>query len=381
MSSQDSPRTSPEARTAQKAATAPDPNHPDKPDSPTEIHKPSWKYLAKKSWHEFNRDQCTDLAAALTYYSVLAIFPALLALISLLGIFGQGQSTVTGALDALSTVVPSDSLSTIRPILEEMVKTNAAGFALVTGLLGALWSASGYVGAFARAMNRIYEVDEGRPVWKLRPQQLGITLILLLGAALVAVGLVVSGDVARVIGSTIGLGDQAVTIWNYAKLPVMLIIVVGMVALLYWATPNVRQPSFRWISLGATVAILIWILASAGFGFYVANFGSYNKTYGALAGVIVTLLWLWITNLALLLGAELDCELERARQLQTGIRAEETLQLPPREASGVEKKVEKREELVQEGRLIRLDAEKSGATPPSESSDSSASTSASRSED
>ena len=215
-----------------------------------------------------------------------------------------------------ASVVPSDAMNLLRQPIEQLVQSPSAGVALITGALAALWSASGYVGAFGRAMNRIYEIDEGRPVWKLRPLQLVLTLAGLLLAAAVALMLVVTGPVAEAVGNAIGAGSVAVTVWNIAKWPVILVCVVLAVAVLYYATPNVKQPKFRWISVGAAFAILIWIVASVLFGLYVANFGSYNKTYGTLAGVIVFLLWLWITNLALLFGAELDAELERGRQLQ-----------------------------------------------------------------
>ena len=349
---------------AEKTDTAPHPDDPRKPDEVSEIRKPSWKYTAKAAVREFMRDQCTDLAAALTYYSVLAIFPGLLALVSLLGIFGQGEDTVNGMLELGAGVLPAEVLDQIRPVVDQMVNTPAAGLALVVGLVGALWSASGSVNAFGRAMNRVYDIDEGRPIWKLRPVFLALTLAILLLISLVMVALVVTGPVARWVGDLIGLGDTAVAVWDIAKLPAVLIIVGVIVAMLYHFTPNVRQPRFRWLSVGAAVAILAWVVASAGFGFYVGNFGSYNKTYGALAGVIVFLLWLWITNLALLLGAEVDAELERARQLQAGIEAEETLQLPPRDDSGSKKKAAKLEESIEEGRRIRLDAESAQAGDP-----------------
>lgn len=353
-----------EGTSVTKAQTAPDPDDPRKPDSPDDLRKPSWKYLLSKAFHEFNRDQCTDIAAALTYYAVLALFPALLALISLLGVFGEGQRTVNALLDMVGGFVPEASLNEIRPVIDSMVNSQAAGFALITGLLGALWSASGYIGAFGRAMNRMYEVDEGRPIWKLRPLFLLLTLIIVAMVALVLLGLVVSGPVAQTVGEVIGLGSTAVTLWNWAKWPIMLALVVLIVALLYYVTPNVQQPKFRWISIGALTAIVVWIIASLLFGLYVSNFGNYNKTYGALAGVIIMLLWLWITNLALMFGAEMDSEMERARQLQAGIKAEETLQLPPRETSGSEKNAEKHEQKIEEGRRLRLEAEAAGVVPP-----------------
>jgi membrane protein len=325
-----------------------------KPDSPADLKKPSWRYVARKTLREFSKDQCTDLAAALTYYAVLALFPAAIALLSLVGLFGQGQKTVDTLLQILSDVGASSAADTLRPTLTELSNTPGAGLALVLGLATALWSASGYVGAFGRGMNRVYEVDEGRPVWKLRPVMLLVTLVTVVLTAIVALGLVVTGPAARAVGDAIGLGSTVVTIWNIAKWPVLLAIVVLIVALLYYATPNVKQPKFRWISVGAFVAILVWLIASAAFGFYVANFSSYDKTYGSLAGVIAFLLWLWITNLALLFGAELDAELERGRQLQAGIAAERTIQLPPRDTRKTDKAEEKEREDVERGRRLRV---------------------------
>lgn len=329
------------------------PDDPRKPDSPTDLSKPSWKYVLRRTIREFSRDQCTDLAAALTYYAVLSLFPALLVVVSLLGVFGQGQATVDTVLGMVEDLGPSSAVDTLRGPIEQLVSTPTAGFALVIGVLGALWSASGYVGAFGRALNRVYEIEEGRPVWKLRPLMLVITAVALVAAGATALMLVISGPVARTIGDVIGLGDTAVTVWNIVKWPVMLALVVMIVAVLYYATPNVAQPKFRWVSLGSVIAILVWIVASVGFAFYVSNFGSYNKTYGSLAGAVIFLLWLWITNLALLFGAEFDAEMERGRQLQAGMEAEESLQLPERDTRGIEKNAAKREELVEYGRQLR----------------------------
>ncbi|MFN8030342.1 MAG: YihY/virulence factor BrkB family protein [Dermatophilaceae bacterium] len=342
-----------EGQAVVKDETAPEPDDPRKPQAATEIKKPGWKYTLKAAWHEFGRDQCTDLAAALTYYSVLAVFPALLALVSLLGVVGQGQSTVDALLKLLDEAGVGNVDAELRKVLTSMVNAGGAGFALVTGILGALWSASGYVGAFGRAMNRIYQIDEGRPFWKLRPIQLAVTVFMVILAALVLLGLVVSGPLTQSIGDAIGLGDTAVTVWTIAKWPVILAIVVVMVAVLYYTTPNVRQPKIQWVSIGAVIAILTWVLASLAFGFYVSQFSNYNKTYGSLAGVVVFLLWLWLTNLALLFGAEVDSELERARQLQAGIVAERNLQLPPRDDTKSKKAAAKLEKKVAEGRELR----------------------------
>ena len=309
-----------DAETTPSPDGSPDPDDPSKPESPTDLSKPSILYVLRKTAREFSTDQCTDLAAALTYYAVLSLFPALVVVVSLLGVFGQGQRTTDAVLQIVGQLGPASAVDTLRTPIQQLVESPSAGFALIVGILGALWSASGYVGAFSRAMNRIYEVEEGRPVWKLRPIQLLLTLVGLTLAAAVAFMLAVSGPIASAIGGAIGLGDVAQTIWSIARWPVVLIFVTLAVATLYYAAPNVKQPKFRWISVGAGVAILAWILASVLFGFYVGNFGSYNKTYGALAGVVVFLLWLWITNLALLFGAELDAELERGTATAGGHR-------------------------------------------------------------
>ena len=310
-------------------------------------------YVLRTTARQFGHDQCTDLAAALTYYAVLSLFPALLVMVSLLGVFGQGKRTTDAVLQIIGELGPSSVVDTLRAPVQQLVDSPSAGFALVAGLLGALWSASGYVGAFGRAMNRIYGFEEGRPIWKLRPLQLVLTLLGLIMAAAVAFMLAVSGPVAKAIGDAIAAGHLALTVWNIARWPVILVFVVVAVAILYYATPNVRQPKFRWISVGAAVAILVWIAASILFGVYVGNFGSYNKTYGALAGVVVFLLWLWITNLALLFGAELDAELERGRELQAGLPAERDLQLPPRDTRGIDKNRAKDERLVEQAKELR----------------------------
>lgn len=332
------------------------------PGSPTELHPRSWRLVARTTVHEFLDDQCTDLAAALTYYAVLALFPAVIALTSLLGLVGQGTTSVETLLEVLDDVGAGSVAEGVREPLLAVSSSGAAGWAFVLGLAGALWSASGYVNAFSRAMNRIYEIREGRPVWKLRPAMLALTAGLVLLVALTLLLLVVSGPVATAIGDQLGLGDGAVLAWNIAKWPVLLGIVVLVIALLYYLTPNIRQPAFRWISVGAVLALVVWAVASAGFGLYVANFSSYDQTYGALGGVIAFLLWLWITNVALLLGAELDSELERGRELQSGLPAEEELQLPPRDDRGIRKLQQREADQRAEGRAIRRRAARTAST-------------------
>jgi membrane protein len=344
-----------------KERTAPDPDDPRKPDEISDLTKRSWGYVLKKTLREFGADQCTDLAAALTYYAVLALFPGLLAIVSILGLFGAAEQTTDTVLTLVSNLASEDAVKSLRGPVETLTSAPAAGLAFVTGLLGALWSASAFVGAFGRAMNRIYQVDEGRPVWKLRPTMFGVTLFTVILLVIGALLLVLSGPVAEAVGDLIGLGPVALTVWNIAKWPVLVVIAVVVIAVLYYWAPNVRQPKFRWMSVGSLVALVVWGVATAAFGFYVTNFGSYDATYGALGGVIVFLLWIWITNLALLFGAEFDAELERGRELQAGIAAEETIQLPPRDTKLSDKKADQRAKDVLDGLKIRT---AHGKTPP-----------------
>jgi membrane protein len=337
----------------------PDPDSADKPDSPGEVKGPGWAYTARKTLREFTDDECTDVAAALTYFAVLALFPALIAILSLLSLVGQAEKTVTTVTDIITKAGGGSVADTLEPTIQSFATAPGGLIALIIGLATALWSASGYVMAFSRGMNRVYETGEGRPVWKLRPAMLLLTAVMVLLVVVIALLLVVSGPLATTIGSTIGLSSTLVTVFQIAKWPLILILAIVTIALLYSATPNVKQPKFTWISVGAVFAIVVWVLVSALFGFYVANFSSYSKTYGSLAGVIIFLLWLWLTNIALLFGAELNAELERSRELQAGMKAEETLQLPARDTSKLEKQEEKEAKDIEKGRKLRHRADSS----------------------
>jgi membrane protein len=309
------------------------PDDPRKPDSPTDLGKKSWLGVAKRAFTEFKDDNVTDWAAALTYYAVLSIFPGVIVFVSLLGLIGQGPDTVNKLLDVVKDVgAPASAIETLKGPITEVVNQQGgkAGLALILGVLGALWTASGYIGAFIRASNAIYEVEEGRKFYILRPLQILITIVAVLLLTLITLSLVASGNVAHAIGDAIGLGDTAVTVWNIAKWPIIVIIVSLMIAGLYHIAPNVKQPKFKWFTLGGFLALVLWVIASAAFGFYVANFGSYNKTYGSLGAVITFLVWMWITNNVLLFGAEVNAELERGRELEAGQPAEEDIQLPHR---------------------------------------------------
>ncbi len=303
---------------------------------PVKLDRGRWKAALRRTFDGFRSDQVTDLAAGLTYYAVLALFPALIALVSIVGLFGDPEATTRTITDIVSDLGPETAVDTFNGPIESLTANRGtAGVLFVAGMVGALYSASGYVGAFMRASNRIYGVEEGRPFWKLRPLQIAVTLTIVLLLALVVVALVLSGPVAESVGKALGFTSTAVAIYGLAKWPVLVGVVLTMLALLYYVAPNVRLPGFRWITPGSLLAVALWILASIGFAFYVSNFGSYDKTYGTLGGVVTFLVWVWITNIAVLLGVELNAELERTREIEAGVAgAEESIQLPPREAPG-----------------------------------------------
>jgi membrane protein len=300
-----------------------------RPARPTELSKRSWRDVLVRTVREFRQDDLTLLAAALTYYGVLSLFPALLVLVSILGLLGA--SATRPLVDNLATLAPGPARDIVTNAIRNLQQASGtAGFAFVVGLGVALWSASGYVGGFIKASNVIYEVEEGRPFWKLRPLQIAVTVVLVLISAALALAIVITGPLAKRVGDVIGLGDTAVTVWNIAKWPVIALVVSQVIASLYWVAPNIRHPGYRWISPGGVLAVALWVVASAAFAFYVANFGSYNKTYGSLAAVMVFLIWLWITNVAILLGAEFNAEVERGREIEGGTPPDREPFLPER---------------------------------------------------
>jgi YihY family inner membrane protein len=307
--------------------------HGQLPDRPTTLSGRAWWGAIKRAVAEFRTDNLSDRAAALTYYSVLSIFPGLLVLISVLGLIGPSATdTLIKNLQDVPGGVQDVLVTAIQNI--ERGQSSTASVLAVLGLITALWSASAYIGAFMRASNAIYDVPEGRPIWKTLPIRIGLTVLLMVLTAVTAVAVVLTGGLARRTGELVGAGDTAVTVWEIAKWPVLLIIVSVMFALLYWASPNARQ-GFRWITPGGIVAVVLWLIASGGFAVYVGNFGSYNKTYGSLAAVIIFLVWLWISNIAILLGAELNAELERSRAMSAGHPQEEEPYIPLRDTSRI----------------------------------------------
>jgi membrane protein len=301
-----------QAMTSAHAETTP------QPEDPTHIPKQGWVSILKRSVKQFSHDDVTDRAAALTYFGVLALFPGVLVLISLLGL--AGRSFTDKVLANLRQLAPGSVSNFLQTVIQQVQgKSGAASIGAIIGLLIALWSASGYVAAFMRASNAIYEVDEGRPIWRTAPLRLGVTVLLVILLVASAVMVVVTGPVASQVGKALGIGDTAVTVFSIVKWPVLLVVVSLMFSLLYWACPNVKQPGFKWITPGGVIAVVVWLVASGLFAVYVAFSGSYNKTYGSLATVIVFLVWLWITNIAILLGAEFNAESERQRAIQAGV--------------------------------------------------------------
>ncbi|WP_019891825.1 YihY/virulence factor BrkB family protein [Streptomyces purpureus] len=302
------------------------------PDQLSELPKRSWMAVLRGTLKEFKDDELADRAAGLTYYGVLALFPALLVLVSLLGV--AGESATRQVLDNLQKLTPGPARDVVTGAVQQLQNNAGIGSLLaVAGLAVAIWSASGYVAAFIRASNAVYDMPEGRPVWKLLTLRLGLTVTLMILAVVSALIVVFTGGLARQTGSALGLGDTAMTVWSIAKWPVLVLLVTLMIAILYWAAPNARGRGFRWVTPGSFLALVIWMIASAGFALYVANFASYNKTYGTLAAVIIFLVWLWITNLAILLGLEFDAELVRQRAIAGGHPEDEEPYVEPRDTT------------------------------------------------
>jgi membrane protein len=299
-------------------------------DQPTDLPKEAWPAILKRTFKQFGEDQLTTWAAALTYFGVLSLFPMILALVSVLGVIGP--SATQPLLDQLGTVAPGPAKDILTNVLTSLEQNQGGStVALIIGLAVAIWSASGYIGAFMDASNNVWDVPEGRPIWKKIPVRLATTVVLLILLTVTALAVVFTGPLAQEMGDLIGLGGTFVDVWNIAKWPVLLVIVSFMISLLYWACPNVKQPGFPWFSPGGFLAVILWIAASALFALYVSNFSSYNKTYGSLGGVIVFLTWLWITNIIVLLGAEFNSEMERSKAIQEGHPPEKEPYLPLRD--------------------------------------------------
>ncbi|MFN8107526.1 MAG: YihY/virulence factor BrkB family protein [Nocardioidaceae bacterium] len=302
---------------------------------------------------EFMKDQSLDMAAALTYYAVFAIFPAMIAVFSAVGLVSDPQRVIAKIEEVLTPLIRESTLDRVMTVLDGVAASRGAGILAVASIVIALWAASAYVNAFRRMMNRIYGVQEGRALWKLRPLMALVTLVSLALVMLMMLIMIISGPISEAVGKVLGFGEDVAHLWDLLKLPVLLIFLVVSVAILYQATPNVKFPKLRLFSTGSVVAIGAIVVASVGLTFYVRNFANYNQVYGSLAGVIVFMLWMWIINIALLCGAELDAELERGRQLHDGQAAEESLLLPLRDDRAIIKAQTAQEKIYARDRAVR----------------------------
>ncbi|MEU5598030.1 YihY/virulence factor BrkB family protein [Streptomyces sp. NPDC020298] len=326
------------------------------PDEPAQPPRPSWPAVLKGTVKEFQGDELADRAAALTYYGVLSMFPALLVLVSLLGI--AGKSATQEVLGNIQKLAPGSARDLIGDAVQQLQGRGGVGSAMaVVGILLAVWSASGYIAAFIRSANAVYDMPEGRPMWKILPVRVGVTVALLLLAVISALIVVFTGGIARQAGGALGIGDSALAVWSVVKWPALVVLVMVMIALLYWAAPNVKGRGFKWITPGSVLALVVWMIASAGFAFYVSNFASYNKTYGTLAGVIVFLVWLWISNIAILLGLEFDAELARRRAVAEGLPEDAEPYLPPRDTRAWSEEEQRHMEEVEERAEERAEEE------------------------
>lgn len=335
---------------------APAANDARKPRSPFELTRPSWNLVMRRTLRGFVAHQLPDGAATLTYYALLSLLPSLVALISLAALFGEGRRSADALLKTIDDVAPGSALALLRDPLDDFIKSPSVGTALIISVAIAIWATSSYVGGFGRAMNRIYEIDEGRPLWKLKPFQIAIALVIMVLVLITIATVVLTGPVVQGVGSSV----TGTTVWTVLKWPLLVLAVMLAVAILFYATPNAHQPKFRWMSGGAFISVVVLVAVSLLFAVYVRNFAHFDRTYRSFAGIIAVLLWLWIANLTLLFGAEFDAQFERARQLEAGIRAEQKIQLPPRDTEVSERNAAKVEKQIADGRAIR---EASGLTP------------------
>ncbi|MFD4421133.1 YihY/virulence factor BrkB family protein [Agromyces sp. NPDC058484] len=311
-------------------------------DSPAQLSHDDWRVILTRTVHEFRINQVYDIAAALTYYAVLATFPTLLAVLALLGIFGSAEAVANDVLRVIEDLGGSSVVDPLRGAVEQLLDASHAATAFIVGIVVALWATSGFVGSFGRGMNRIYKVEEGRPFWRMRPAMIGISAVLLVLATVSAFAILLTGPIAESTARVLGLDEGVVFWWDLGKLPVLAAITIFVIALLYWAGPNVKRGNLRWFSVGAVAALLAWMITTVLFGGYALGFGSYERMYGALGGAVAFLLWLWLSNLAMLFGAVLDTEVERARQLRAGVAAENQVQLPLRDDRTIETNREQR---------------------------------------
>jgi len=333
-------------------------------DSPVQLSRGDWRVIFRRTVHEYRIHQVQDIAAALTFYALLASLPAMLATLAAIGIFGRAETAAENVLRVIEDLGDASVADALREPFDQLVNAANAELAFGIGLAATVWAASGFVGAFGRGMNRVYGVKEGRPFWAMRPAMLAVSAAVVVLVAIAGIAIVITGPVAESVARAAGLDEGVVFWWDLAKVPVLAAIGVAVLALLYWAAPNVKRRHFRWFSVGAVGALLGWLVTTALFGAYVLGFGTYERTYGVLGGLIALLLWIWLSNLAMLFGAVLDTEVERARQLHAGVDAAEQVQLPLRDDRQIIANRTQRIADVHASERMRGDAVLDGVTPP-----------------
>ena len=295
----------------------------------------TWRGVVWRSVAGYINDDCSDFAAAMTYQTVTATIPSLVVVVALVNLVTDGTTVITSTVGilrdiGLGSVVGNEALLSVVQAL--LVRKAPAKVLLGFGLLLALWSASGYVGTFTRASNRIYGVREGRKWWLLELLQIALAAVALILLAAGGIGLVISGPLVDALGTRLHASDAARLAWSVGRWPALVVIAIVLLSLLFWIAPNVRQPRFRWMTVGGAVTLLVWLAVSFGFGLYVSNFGSYNKTYGSLGAVMAFLAWVYLSNIALLLGVQVNAEVQRGRLRQAG-EENPSAPLAPREAA------------------------------------------------
>ena len=317
------------------------------------IPRASWRYAVRRARHGFVRHRGIDSAAALTFFAALALFPGALVVVSSFAIVRDRDEAVESILAVVGEFVKKSTVETLETPLRSFLAIENPGIALLIGTWLLLWTLSAYATAFGRTINTTYEILEGRRFWKFRGLMLIVTVVLMIAFGAILLILIATPRVAASFAETAGIAEPWVVAWNIAKWPALLVLAIIVAAVLYYYTPNVRHLRLRWVSWGAIFAIVTWALATAGFGVYVATVGQYDRIYGWIGGGIVTLLWLYITNLVLVFGAEFDAEVVRLRQLGAGIAAEETVQLPLRDTTRNLVLARQRADDVRDGKAIR----------------------------
>jgi membrane protein len=316
--------------------------------------------IVSRTYHQVIRHRVVDAAASLTFFATLTAFPTALAVVSVLSLLDSKGDGLSDLIQIIGVISRPETAEHLEQPLRQLTSLDNPWLGFGIGVLLTLWSLSGYATAFGRAMNTVYEVEEGRRIWKFRGMMLLVTLLIMVGGAIVIAILLISPAVASAIASQMQWPSGVVWAWDLGKWPVLAATLVVMVAVLYYATPNVKTPRRRWVTVGAGFAIGIWALATLGFAIYVETIGGQNKAYGWLGGAILMLLYIFVSNFVLVVGGELDSEIVRVRQLFAGIDADDGIRLPLRDVARNFTLARWRDNDIAAARQLRLAAEQLG---------------------